>query len=113
MVSAPSATALGTPRPGMLFVPSGVLKAGTPAGVVPRVASEELPWTDVPLGGFYIDELPWPNEVGAIPMTNVSREDAAKLCAQKDKRLCTELEWERACKGPNNAFYEYGDDYRA
>ena len=113
IVTAPSATAIGNPRPGMLFIPSGVLKAGTPVNQVPRVAGEELPWTDVPLAGFYIDELPWPNEQGAIPMANVSRDEAEKLCEGKEKRLCTELEWERACKGPNNTFYEYGDDYRA
>jgi formylglycine-generating enzyme required for sulfatase activity len=113
IVSAPSATAPGAPRPGMVWIPSGVLKAGTPIDQVPRVAAEELPGTEVPLGGFYIDELAWPNELGAIPTTNVTHDDAAHMCTSKGKRLCTELEWERACKGPNNTRYEYGDDYRS
>ena len=113
IVSAPSATAPGAPRAGMIWIPSGVLKAGTPVDQVPRVAAEELPGTEVPLGGFYIDELPWPNESGAIPTTNVTRDEAARHCASKSKRLCMELEWERACKGPNNTRYEYGDDYRS
>jgi formylglycine-generating enzyme len=63
------------------------------------------------MGGFYVDVLPWPNEVGAIPTTNVTREEAQRLCATRGKRLCTELEWERACKGPDSARYEYGANY--
>ena len=54
-----------------------------------------------------------PNEVGAIPTTNVSRDEAARLCEGKGKRLCSELEWERACKGPDNARYEYGATFDA
>src|SRR5262249_43936915 len=80
---------------------------------VPRVADTEPAGVDVPLGGFYMDVLPWPNEVGAIPTTNVSRAEAALLCQGKGKRLCSELEWERACKGPDNARYEYGQPYDA
>jgi hypothetical protein len=92
----------------MVWIPTGVLKAGTPVDEVPREADTELPGTEVPLGGFYIDVLPWPDEVGAIPTTNVTREEAAGLCEGKGKRLCSELEWERACKGPDNTRYEYG-----
>ncbi len=43
----------------------------------------------------------------------MTREEAAGLCTALDKRLCTELEWERACKGPNNSTYEYGESPRA
>ncbi len=99
-------------RPGMVYVPAGTLRAGTPAGNVPRVADEEMAGTPVPMQGFYIDQLPYPNEPGAIPTTNVTRDEAALLCAAKGKRLCTELEWERACKGEANTTYEYGDVYR-
>jgi hypothetical protein len=55
----------------------------------------------------------YPNEEGAIPLTNVTRDDAKKLCEERGKRLCAELEWERACKGPDNRTYEYGDRYRS
>lgn len=78
---------------------------------MPRVADEEMPGVLVKLGGYYIDALPYPNETGAIPTSNVSRDEAAQMCAAKGKRLCSELEWERACKGAANATYEYGDDY--
>jgi len=108
-----ASAAPGAPRPGMAWIPAGVLRAGTPADQVPRIAEEELPGTEFALSGFYIDLLPFPNEAGAIPTSNVARDDAAKMCEAKGKRLCTEFEWERACKGPSNTTYEYGDAYRA
>ena len=103
----------GARRPGMAWIPPGTLRAGTPADRVPRVADEEPAGAPADMGGFYIDMLPFPNEPGAIPTSNVTREEAEQLCSGKGKRLCTELEWERACKGPENASYEYGDTYRA
>jgi formylglycine-generating enzyme len=111
IVRVSSATAPGAPRNGMQWIPSGVLRAGSALTEVPRVAETELPGIDTAMGGFYIDALPWPNEAGAIPTTNVTRDDAQRLCATKGKRLCTELEWERACKGPDNTRYEYGLSY--
>jgi formylglycine-generating enzyme len=96
----------------MAWISAGPLRAGTPAGRTPRVADEEMAGTLVEMGGFHIDLLPWPNEPNAIPTSNVSRDEAEQLCASKGKRLCTELEWERACKGPENTTYEYGDVYR-
>ena len=103
---------VGAPRAGMAFIPAGQLKAGTPPDKTPRLADEEMAGTPIEMGGFYIDLLPWPNEPNAIQMTAVTREEAALLCEGKQKRLCTELEWERACKGPDNTTYEYGDAYR-
>lgn len=100
------------PRPGMAWIPGGTLRAGTPPDRTPRVADEEMPGSSVEMSGFYIDLLPWPNEPNAIPTSNVSRDEAEQLCTAKNKRLCTELEWERACKGPENTTYEYGNAYR-
>ena len=98
---------------GMIWIPPGTLRAGTPKNAVPRIAEEEMPGVDVSLGGYWIDALPYPNESGAIATSNVSREEAEQLCAAQSKRLCTELEWEHACKGAANATYEYGDAYAA
>jgi formylglycine-generating enzyme len=113
LFTAPSATSAGADRPGMVWIPSGEFRAGTPPNKTPRVAEEELPGTAVALGGYYIDVLPFPNEAGAIPSLNVTREDAARTCEAKGKRLCSELEWERACKGPADKTYEDGDVYHA
>ncbi len=111
IVSAPSAVAPGAARPGMVWIPPGILRAGSAMDEVPRIADAELPGVDVALSGFYMDVLPWPNEAGAIATTNVTRDEAKRLCEEKGKRLCTELEWERACKGPENARYEYGASF--
>lgn len=97
----------------MVWIPRGPLVAGTPAGSLPRIADEEMPGEQVILKGYYIDVFPYPNEEGAIPLSNVTQEAALALCAERGKRLCSELEWERACKGPNNRRYEYGEGYRA
>jgi formylglycine-generating enzyme len=101
------------PRKGMIWIPAGTLLAGMPKDRTPRIADEELPGEPIELAGFYIDEFAYPNEVGAIPKTGMNRDEAVGLCAGHDKRLCTELEWERACKGPSNTAYEYGETYRA
>jgi len=101
------------PRRGMIWIEPGPLIAGTPPGQLPRLADQEMPGEQVILKGFYIDVYPYPNEEGAIPLTNVTRDGAAKLCAEQGKRLCGELEWERACKGPANTTFEYGSSYHA
>ncbi len=101
------------PRQGMVWIPGGALVAGTPKDWLPRKAEAEMLGEQVILHGYYIDVFPYPNEEGAIPLTNVTQSEASALCIARGKRLCTELEWERACKGPNNLPYEYGERHRA
>lgn len=101
------------PRVGMAYIPPGALVVGTPAERRPRRADREVAGEQVMLQGYYIDIYPYPGEEGAIPVTNVSQDEARALCAERGKRLCTELEWERACKGPDNRVYEYGDGFLA
>lgn len=48
---------------------------------------------------------------GDLP-SGVSLADARDRCASSDARLCTEAEWEAACRGPLGALYPYGDTYR-
>ncbi len=62
--------------------------------VEPILASYDLP-------AFGIDALPYPGKPGVPPLTGVSQVEAHKLCIERGARLCTELEWERACRGPN------------
>jgi hypothetical protein len=92
----------------VVTIPAGALKAGTPCGGVPRITNEELVGESIQMGEFAIDVLPYPNDPTKPMRTDVSRDEAAGLCAAQGKRLCTELEWERACKGPNNTTFEYG-----
>ncbi len=97
----------------MVWIPRGPLVAGSPEGSLPRIADAEMPGEQIILKGYYIDVFPYPDEEGAIPLSNVTQEAAQALCAERDKRLCSELEWERACKGPDNRRYEYGETYHA
>jgi formylglycine-generating enzyme len=100
------------PKKGMVWIPPGALVAGTPPDEFPRSADQEIPGEQVILKGFYIDVFAYPNEEGAIPRTGLSQPEARALCEEQGKRLCGELEWERACKGPKSSRYEYGDAYR-
>jgi sulfatase modifying factor 1 len=94
-------------------IPAGKLTAGTACGDHPKLPGEELAGEAVDLGAFDIDAYPYPNDPGQPPATNVSRDDAKKLCEARGRRLCSELEWERACKGPASWRYEYGDRFDA
>jgi hypothetical protein len=42
---------------------------------------------------------------------SVTREAAERSCAEQGTRLCTELEWERACKGPQSRLFATGDTW--
>ncbi len=109
----PWSTPQPEPRRGMAYIGPGALVAGSPPNSLPRRPDRELPGEQVMLKGFYIDKFAYPNEDGAIPLTNVSQSEAQALCEKAGKRLCSELEWERACKGPSNYVYAWGDKYRA
>lgn len=112
--AAPSAVASAAPAAGpTAAIPAGKLLAGTACGEHPRVPSEELAGDALPMSAFDIDAYPYPNDPSKAPLTSVSRDEAAKLCEARGRRLCTELEWERACKGPSNTRYEYGDRFDA
>jgi formylglycine-generating enzyme len=100
------------PRRGMSYIPPGALVAGSAPNSLPRRPDRELPGEQLMMKGFYVDRFAYPNEEGAIPLTNVSQSEALALCQKVNKRLCTELEWERACKGPANSNYAWGDKYR-
>lgn len=106
------APTLGQPRRGMVFIEGGALVAGSSPDIIPRRPDREPAGEQVILRGFYIDIFAYPNEQGAIPLANVSQPQASNLCEKEGKRLCTELEWERACKGPLNNTYSWGNDYR-
>jgi sulfatase modifying factor 1 len=50
---------------------------------------------------------------GVVPQGYASQLDASAACAAAAKRLCTEAEWVRACKGPKGTTFPYGNERRA
>lgn len=94
-----------------LEIPTGTLEAGSLPGTEGRRPQVEQLLTKVDLGPFSIDRLLFPNDPAAAAVTNLTRAEAATRCAERSGRLCTELEWERACKGPNNDPYPTGPSF--
>ncbi len=105
--SASSATDFGP----VVKIPSGKLLLGHACGAVPRVTDEELSGTFVDMGEFSIDQHPYPNDPQKPIKTGVTRQEAEDLCKAAGKRLCSEVEWERACKGASNSTFEYSGSY--
>lgn len=94
-------------------IPAGVFRAGSVPGEPGRVPEVEPRSANVELGAYQIDRLPYPNDPKQPALTGVTREEAKKKCAERNARLCTELEWERACKGPGNEAYPTGAGWDA
>jgi hypothetical protein len=90
-------------------VPTGGFHAGSAPGDPGRHPELEPRLVSIELGPYRIDRLPYPNDPDKPPLVNVTREEAQRSCAERSERLCTELEWERACKGPGNDRYPTGD----
>ena len=57
---------------------------------------------------FCMDRFEAPNEEGKKPLVMKSFRDAVAWCAAKDKRLCTEFEWETACESGDERPWLYG-----
>lgn len=92
-------------------VPAGTLVAGSTPGDEGRDPSVEPVLLEVELGGFEMDKLPFPNDPTKPPRTDVTREEARAACQERGQRLCTELEWERACKGAQNDPFAAGANW--
>jgi len=46
---------------------------------------------------------------GSVPQGYISGVQAGNACAAAGKRLCTNTEWLRACRGPSSTTYPYGN----
>lgn len=97
---------------GMRLVPAGTFRFGTAADD-PMRGFDERSLGSVNVPAFCIDVYEYPNRRGVAPTVNVSWADARRLCEAKERRLCTEEEWEKACKGPGNARFPYGNSFDA
>jgi hypothetical protein len=91
-----------------ISIPAGKFVAGSMPGDEGRDPGIEPIATTYELPAFTIDALPYPNEPGVAPTTAISEAEAARLCTARGERLCTELEWERACRGPGGEAFASG-----
>lgn len=97
----------------VVAIEAGKLTLGSTPGDRGRDPTLEPPGVVVEVGGFDIDRFLYPNDLGKPPKTGLSRAQAKAACAERGRRLCTETEWERACKGPSGAdLYPGGSGYR-
>ena len=95
-----------------IYIPAGTFTMGSPADDFDRNPGErenERVRTDA----YCIDKYEHPNRKGARPTRNLNWSQANQACESAGKRLCSEAEWERACKGPRNLKFPYGNEFNA
>ena len=95
----------------MVKIPSGKLIAGSRPDQEGKDHKAEPDEEEFPIDAFEMDRLPYPDDPNQPPRLGVSQTEAERLCEEKSKRLCTDLEWERACKGNENRIYPSGNAY--
>ena len=102
----------GTCPAGMAKIDGGSLTFGS-SGSDPMRNFGELDAKAVDVKAYCIDYYEAPNGAKALPTTGVSWTAAKNTCDRSGKRLCSEAEWERACKGPGSSRFPYGNTYDA
>lgn len=50
---------------------------------------------------------------GVVPQGYLSYHSAKRACERASKRLCSDEEWEQACRGEKETQFPYGDDYKS
>lgn len=96
---------------GKIDIPGGAYPAGSTPGDDGRDPLSEPLLVNMDLTPFSIDALPYPGEPGAAAKTASSVAEAAEACRERSGRLCSEWEWERACRGPELEVYSSGETW--
>ncbi len=108
----PSRTAALVCPEGMVALPRGRFPIGSEREDPDRDIWEPI-LHPVDVAGFCIDRYEHPNVKGVLPTTGVTSAEAARACEAVGKRLCSEREWERACKGLDGSRFPYGNAFQA
>ena len=102
-----------SPKPcpdGMVYIPPGTFRLGSDPDD-PMKKENEANNTPVFVQAFCIDRYEFPNKAGAMPKTGIAWAEAKVSCESQGKRLCSEKEWEKACKGTTSRRFPYGNEY--
>ncbi len=95
---------------GMVLIPAGAFKSGSLKSDTERYDDEEEN-KEVFMDEYCIDKYEYPNKKGARPLVKQEWFGAKTSCEEAGKTLCSELQWEKACKGPKNLAYPYGEKF--
>lgn len=95
---------------GMIYIKAGRFKMGS-LPVDEGRQPDEPAFVTVTTSAFCIDRYEYPNKKGVLPKGSVSFAEAERLCGALGKRLCSEEEWERACKGVSMVRYPYDNNF--
>ena len=107
-------TTLSLLRSGQSLLGAGFLLISALPAIAGDEAQHNEPQADagmIRIENFLIDQYEYPNVKGEMPRVNVTWAEAQGLCQATGKRLCTEIEWERACRGPEGLLYGYGPTF--
>jgi formylglycine-generating enzyme required for sulfatase activity len=98
---------------GMVLIPAGPTIYG-PNDEKAAAGSEKDGGQRINMKAYCIDRYEYPNEAGEAPLRSATWLEAQDQCGKRGKRLCSEHEFEKACRGPSGASrYAYGDGYAA
>jgi formylglycine-generating enzyme required for sulfatase activity len=97
-------------HPDMVYIPKGYYLKGRWRFDELSGASEVEEITRF-VASYWIDRYEQPNEKGRDPSNLATWAEAINICRAEGKQLCTEDQWEKACKGPEMWVYAYGDTF--
>ena len=104
-----TAQAPGCPA-GMQKIPAGLASVGSDAKDDLRNFGDRA-LTSVEVKAYCIDLFEFPNTPGRLPKVASAFSEAEQSCSGAGKRLCSEEEWEKACKGPQALRFPYGQAF--
>jgi len=92
---------------------AGRRRIGSMPGEPGRDPSVEADLPEMEIAAFDIDALPYPNDPAQPALRGATRAEAARLCAARGRRLCSEIEWEVACRGAADTLFPGGNQWDA